>query len=562
MNESRPKNWSRFFGATCCLSLLISIVAFPILIFGFGNQAQIPELLTYVIDHTICIAFYQNCSRFAFEFSTLSIVTISVPLIALIISLSITIFLLKSYKPIPQYRHSSGPIVFSGRQAIRHAKKWRRSESGQGGIYLHPKIAISTIRELGNIFLFGQQGSGKSTVIKFLLEQLLKRNDSLFIYDEKREYTEQFYTGGEVLISPGDARSSCWDISKDVTDEASAKTVASVLIQGSTQDKFWTDAAQIVLTGVLIVLMKKGICWGWKELNGLVFSEAQTLHDLFELYYRAGLNLVEPDSKTTLSILTTLSIQLSWLPDLAEKWQNCQFEFSLANWQETTNAHRIIVAGNPMSHQMSAAICLALLSLLANKIIASHDSDTRSLWFVLDELGNMPKTESLKKLLTLGRSKGVRTIAGTQAVSQLRSIYGKEDAETILSLFSNVIALRTGPIGDSAKIASESLGSKRVEQRVKSFDSRGKESVSYQHIDIPVVKTEEIIHLPRSSRKISGYLFINGYESVYRLDWPIQKRTKIAESFIPVESRLDDLETTVTKKTESKNRLRRGRDAS
>jgi energy-coupling factor transporter ATP-binding protein EcfA2 len=174
-------------------------------------------------------------------------------------------------------------------------------------------------RELGNVFIFGQQGAGKSTIIKLMLEQLLERNDSLFIYDEKREYTEQFFTGAEILISPGDKRSAYWDISKDVTDEASAKTVASVLIQGSLQDKFWTDAAQVVLTGVLISLMKNGGNWSWIELKNLVFSEAETLHGLFDRHYKAGLNLVEPDSKTSLSILTTLAIQLSWLPSLASQ---------------------------------------------------------------------------------------------------------------------------------------------------------------------------------------------------------------------------------------------------
>jgi type IV secretory pathway TraG/TraD family ATPase VirD4 len=214
-----------------------------------------------------------------------------------------------------------------------------------------------------------------------------------------------------------------------------------------------------------------------------------------------------------------------------------------------------------MSYEMSEAICSAILSLLANRIIASPDSDTQRIWFVLDELGNMPKTESFKKLLTLGRSKGVRTIAGSQAISQLRSIYGKDDAETILSLFSNVIALRTGPISDSAKVASESFGSKRVEQRVKSFDSNGKQSTSLQHCDLPVVNKDEIIHLARSNRFVSGYMLINGYESVYRLDWPIQKRLKIAESFIPKEPNLDDIEGFESKETKSKNRLRRGRNA-
>jgi type IV secretory pathway TraG/TraD family ATPase VirD4 len=559
MNELRPKNWSRFFGVTCCLALLMSFVVLPLLIFGLGNQAQILDYFSYIIDYITCSAFYRSCGSFNYELSALSIVTLCFPLIAVAICFAITTFLLKSYNSAPQYTHLSGPNVLRKRKAFKHANKWHKRESGQGGIYLHPKITISVRRELGNIFVFGQQGAGKSTIIKYMLAQLLKRNDSLFIYDEKREYTEQFFTGNEVLISPGDKRSAAWEISKDITDEASAKAVASVLIQGSTQDKFWTDAAQVVLTGILITLMKTADKWTWLDLKNLAFSDAQTLHRLFELHYKPGINLVEPDSKTSLSILTTLAIQLSWLPDLASKWENSSTSFSLQSWDSTKNARRIIVAGNPISYDMSAAICSALLSLLANKIIASADSDTESFWFVLDELGNMPKTESLIKLLTLGRSKGVRTIAGTQAVSQVRSIYGNEDAETMLSLFSNIITLRTGPIGDSTKVASESMGTKRIQQRVKSFDSNGKESINFQQSDVAVVTAEEIVHLPRSSRAVSGYLLINGYEAIYRLDWPIQKRHKIAESFVPNESNENDSRECLPNGADTKNRLRRRR---
>ncbi|MBF7074308.1 type IV secretion system DNA-binding domain-containing protein [Glaciecola sp. MH2013] len=562
MNDMRPVDWSRFSSVTLGLSLLISSAAVPIMIFGFDNEAQVAELLSYSFDHATCLAFYSNCDKFAFSFSTITKVTFYIPIMALAFSLFISIFVVKSYKPLPQYRHIAGPLVLRGRKAFAHAKKWRKKEAGMSGIRLHPKITISALRELGNIFIFGQQGAGKSTIIKFMLEQLLKRNDSLFIYDEKLEYTEQFFTGNEVLISPGDKRSSYWDISKDVTDEASAKAVASVMIQGATQDRFWTDAAQVVLTGVLISLMKEEKRWNWHDLSNLVFSDAHSLHERFKMHYKEGANLVEPDSKTTLSILTTLAIQLSWLPALAFHWKSCTNGFSLEDWQNVKHSKRLIVAGNPMSYEMSSAICAALLSLLTNKIIASPDSTTERFWFVLDELGNMPKTESLKKLLSLGRSKGVRTIAGTQAISQLRSLYGIDDAETISSLFSSVFTLRTGPIGDSTKVATETMGTKKVEYRVKSFDSSGKESHSFQQTDMPVVSSEEIVHLPRSNQKVSGYLLINGFEAVYRLDWPILKRRKIAESFIPAENSLDFSKEAPIAKPQSKNRFRRGRDES
>ena len=562
MNEVNKINWSRFFSATFFLFFSLILIAIPVLIFTLDLQNELRAVLLNTVNRLNCIAFYTNCTAYNIEFSNELMTILFIPVISAIVSLFINIFILKSYDARSLYDHIHGPVLLTEDDAFKDAVKKQKQESGSRGIYVHPKICISLNRELGNFFVFGQQGGGKSTVIKAILRQLFARDDSLFIYDEKREYTEQFLSDSVILVSPGDQRSFCWNIAEDITDELSAKSVARVLIKSSNQDKFWTDAAQVVLTGVFICLISEGKKWGWKDLKSLVFSEAKVLNEKFKKYFIEGLNLVEPESKTSMSILTTLSTQLSWLSDLADHWENCQASFSFADIKKERKSLRIIVAGNPMAYEMSASLCAALFSLLSNKIIASPDSSTRCFWFVLDELANLPKTESLKNALALGRSKGLRTIAGTQAVSQIRSIYGLDDAETMLSLFSNIIVLRTGPTGDSAKVASACLGIRKVEQTIKSFDANNRESSTKQRVEIPVVSSDEIIHLPRSNTKISGYLLINGYQAVYRLDWPIIKRKQIAKAFIPNVRNLVTPDIPVSPEQSSKNRFRRGWDAS
>ena len=65
----------------------------------------------------------------------------------------------------------------------------------------HPGFALPRASELGNFFLFGMQGSGKSTIIKGLLHQVFKRKCTALIYDEKGEYTELFLDEETCLLN-------------------------------------------------------------------------------------------------------------------------------------------------------------------------------------------------------------------------------------------------------------------------------------------------------------------------------------------------------------------------
>jgi len=438
--------------------------------------------------------------------------------------------------------HISGNRLLEGRGAEKQVAKILKPElkdkenSGGKGIKLHPRITISAKRELGNILVFGQQGSGKSVVIKELIRCIRARNDKAIIYDQKREYSEIFFDScSSILLSPTDKRSEVWNPSLDVKDTETAKLFVECLVEHDSGEKFWTEGAQLIFTGWLVYLLETKTAWGWEEVRELLYVPYDDLDSILRRYYPLASNFIEAKSKTTQGFMTILATKVGWLNELADLWPNSSSsDFSVRRWFQSRKVKPILLLPqDPMAESMSNSICRAVLAISTRAVLVLNDCSDRKLWLALDELGNMPANLNFEKQLSLGRSKGLRTIAGVQSLSQLRTLYGVDKTETILSLFSSVICLRIGPVGDSAAKASELFGTKRVKRPTETINPDGSKSVTYHHVDEAVVTSEDINALPQASKgEVTGFLYLIGCEVVSKLKWPIKQHTQIAKPFV------------------------------
>lgn len=102
--------------------------------------------------------------------------------------------------------HISGSVRLTGRKVKSHAKrslnKAIKNDAMGKGIHLHPCVQLPMRNELANVLLFGQQGSGKSLILKPIVQQIRKRGDKLFIYDRKNEFTPLFWDSYTILDQP------------------------------------------------------------------------------------------------------------------------------------------------------------------------------------------------------------------------------------------------------------------------------------------------------------------------------------------------------------------------
>lgn len=453
--------------------------------------------------------------------------------------------------------HISGAKLYKNSYATKHAHKALKKDlknSKNLGVNLHPSIQITKEQEVGNVLVEGAQGSGKSTVIKPLVNCIVNSGDRMLIYDAKREYTELFHKRSHLLLSPSDRRSLCWDIAADVTSPEIALEIASCFINQTGKDPIWSNGARLILAGCMVTLMNTQPDWSWTELKEFLDKPVKELKVYFEKHYPDAAKLISEDSKTTDSFIMEMVTKLNWLGYLAKVWtKETKYKFSVTKWfAGKYNLQSLIVPNNPKYSSMSSPLCSAVLSIIVRELLALPDNEERKFWFVLDELADLPKTDALEKWLALGRSKGARTIAGTQNISQLQSIYGDKNTETLTSLFSNVIALKIGNSFDTAKKVADNLGKRIVKRGVVSFDKEDNKSTSYQQLEEHIVRPEQLIQLPLPSNKgIMGFLSITGRNAVYELIWPYPKLEKIAEAYVPVDFSEKSFET-------MPNKLKRG----
>jgi len=433
--------------------------------------------------------------------------------------------------------HILGPKLISGRSIARDARQALQmnthDKTGETGIYLHPKVRIPMRAETGSILFNGLQGGGKSVGIKYLIPQIRKRGDQMLIFDAKNEYTSLFLDENSVLLNPTDQRGKPWVVSEDITSEMDAELFAARLIP-ETSEPIWSNGARLLLTGCIVILIRLGKPWSWRELAGMLAFPHQELKAMLLTHYPPAATFIEENSKTTQSFFVTLVSELSWVRRLREYWPNSYSGgISVTKWLAGDTARKtIIIAHDEQNSELSASLCSAFFGIMVSRVLAQPDSDSRRIWFVLDELASLPKSDSLEKWLRLGRSKGARTIAGLQVLSQLRAIHGADRAETLLGLFSNVIALRMGAAGDSATIASKSFGQRVVERPVTTINETGQRSTQLQRSEEQLVRPEDLIHLPISGSGVYGYLMVGGWNAVFYLKWQFPKIKPIAEPIV------------------------------
>ena len=463
---------------------------------------------------------YQSIVRSQISIFYLGLISFIFPLFV-VVSLLLSFILTAKKNRFPDYYYSHGQKLLYSKAAIKDASKKLKNEPGKPSIKIHPSLSITEQLEQGNIFVIGQQGGGKSTVIKPIAKQVYDSDCLSFTHDEKHEYQGDVKNKHTVCLELIENAEYIWDISSDVQNANDASLVAKALIEdGNDNERFFIDSARQVLKGVIISLQNSNVSWSWRELDCFLFSDTEKLKQLLEVSYPPASTLIEPDSKTTQSIRSVLSSRLFWLRDMAELQKSAKNLWSISKTIISYKNH-IFFRPNYSNPELSRAVNNTLMTLLIERWLVRDDSNQQKFWMILDELGNIPKNQSLMRWLTLSRSKGGRTVAGTQNISMLYECYGTHSTETILSLFRTVIIMRLGASGPSAQKASDLLGQQRVVTFNQSLSDSDKLSISTQFHDRPVVTKEDIVNLPSSDKKgVVGFLYLGGLKNVYRLKWP------------------------------------------
>ena len=102
--------------------------------------------------------------------------------------------------------------------------------------------------EIQNFCLHGTVGSGKSEVIRRLLNYVRARGDMAIIYDRSCEFVKSYYDPSlDKILNPLDSRCAAWDLWKECLSLPDFDNISNTLIpMGTKEDPFWQGSGRTI----------------------------------------------------------------------------------------------------------------------------------------------------------------------------------------------------------------------------------------------------------------------------------------------------------------------------
>lgn len=391
--------------------------------------------------------------------------------------------------------------------------------------------------ETRHILVTGTTGCGKTNLFDIILPQIRKRSypNKAVVIDIKGKYVAKYYNPDtDFILNPFDARSIDWDIWSDCQTEAQYEAFAHSIIpdKKNQHDDVWDKSSRIVLVETLKKLAfeeKKEIKEIFNVIDGM---DIDTLERYFSKTNASKL-ISKAADRTTFSILMNLVASITPLRYLANIPNNSQERFSIRKWinnSSYTGSWLFITARADQLDSIRTLMSTAIDTALNAALSLEEDKDRR-IWFIADEIPALNKLSSLKKGLTLGRENGCSIMLGIQDIPQLRSIYGYDDAKTILNNINTHFIFRYQD-STTAREISEMLGvvEQEYHNETQSYGSSNiKDGVSFskQTLSKSLVLPVEIANLKVGE----AYVKYGGYD-ITHIKMRLQQIQELQRCFV------------------------------
>jgi hypothetical protein len=411
------------------------------------------------------------------------------------------------------------------------AERFNRLKRGDGiGLRSGRELVrVDRHEESSHFLLLGDTGTGKSSLIRQLLDQIADRDEAAIVYDPALEFTPQFYRPerGDCILNPLDLRMPYWCPGDEVQHKAEALGFANALFPDDRRDnRFFIEAPRRVFARLLSFKPTAAEIARWlqnpAEIDQRVAgTELRSMIDASAPSQRAGV----------LASLSMVGEAFQLIPDRAESngtWSAYEWARHRKGWVFLTSTPQTLDRLRPL---VSLWFDLLLMRLLAGG---------PPVWVILDELPTLNKLPKLPEALALARKPNVRLVIGFQGRAQLEARYSTE-AEAMLSQPATKTFLRTSE-PRAGEWISKALGEIESE-RLKESVTHNKVFVGYKRkshnfsLDRqvkPLVLPSEIMGL----RNLTGYFKSGNY--VVPIDFdpnPVQPRQP---AFVPRPIKADE----------------------
>jgi Type IV secretion-system coupling protein DNA-binding domain len=430
----------------------------------------------------------------------------------------------------------------AGRKAFARACARECKVHGRG-VELLPSVPLSRDRETRHFLILGSVGGGKTQSMLHLIIQAISRDDGVLVLDTKGDMMAGLPAQPEpLLVAPHDRRSLVWDVASDCRVKQDARELAARFIPPSS-DPMWSQAAQEIFVACIVHLqVTRDRDWGWADLEAEVTADVGTLTEHARNHNPNALRLLDqPDSKTTLSILTTFQTHMRIVSVLAEAWPDPRAgRFSIRAFLHNPTPRRpLILQQDPGYPELSRIWIGSMLGLLASAVGSPTLSESRDrrVWLFLDEFPQLPPIEHFGSFLELGRSKGIAVVIGAQDTAQIRAVYGPDQAKSWFGMTGTKVVTRINA-SEAAEDVSRLIGDQEIEQRIQSATrSGGRVSVteSDQRATRRVITASEFASRLGPTERGVRVLFIGLGDAIYELELPYINLPTFRAPIIPAD---------------------------
>ncbi len=326
--------------------------------------------------------------------------------------------------------------------------------------------------ETRHFAFLGTTGSGKTTALRQMLDGIERRGEAALVYDTSGEFIAHYYNParGDIILNPFDARCSFWTPFDEISHPADADRIARQLVSetSSQDDDVWLETSRILVANMIRSLWAEKNCSLEALLEALQVKDKEQLKEWLGHTSSARTFANDADRATgsVLFMLAKAANLIQFLKVEDEEEDRFAFRDFIANLDKCEGARPwIFVPRKEDYFEASKPLMACWLECAASAVLGLSPSPDRRIWFVLDELADLPRVENLARLLPEGRKFGAAIVLTFQALGQMRNRYGANIAEAMLACCNTKLFLQTVD-QETRKWASETIGQCEVELRV------------------------------------------------------------------------------------------------
>lgn len=394
-------------------------------------------------------------------------------------------------------------------QADVDHRSWFVAPGGEGRV-----IAIPPEEAMMHAVVCGATGTGKTS--SFLIPQAVLRLNSSAIFTEATDGSEppalyaktaqwrHEQAGHDIYyFNPADLTSNQINLVTLITKPEESSQIANLIVQSTKQtvhsggDPFWEKAESYLLNALLI--HAAGQKSNLAAIRRMVQQDKKQLEeDLSNSYYQRAREeydgfLTTGSENTRGGVYIGLLQRLQpWTYPTVEKITE-NTDFDIKGLAKRLFSFYMAVPAEQEDIQPVAALVLNyLLDVATAEDPAQHQTLAHPMFLLLDEFTNFGRIPAFAKKMAIIRHRGIGVTLGFQSIRQLQVVYGRDEADWIMSQPGTRVFLRPRD-HETAESISRMLGPRTHYER--KYNGNGQ--LTEREVGVPLMSAADVLALEK-----------------------------------------------------------------